>query len=73
MNILAWKDARERFRITVNTAKANEIVVRLSDNQKMVFKEVESGTFHYKLSSQMNSTKKNVISYSFFTLVEANK
>ena len=51
LNILAWKDVRERFRITADTSNANEIVVHLNNDKEMVFKEVESGLYLYQLRS----------------------
>ena len=62
LNILAWRDVRKRFRITADTACANEITVHLDGGRKMKFKEVESALYLYRLnkeSSNKNSKKKN--------------
>ena len=73
MNILAWKDVRRKFRITADTGVANEIVVHLSDEKKMIFSEVESGLFIYDLENNDKNNKTKVSAYSFLTLVSANK
>ena len=64
---------RERFHITADTDQANEIVVHLGEGKEMKFKEVESGLYLYSIKEKDNSTKQKVSSYSFLTLVTANK
>ena len=71
MNILSFKDVRERFRITVDTSLENAICVHLDDGGVLKFKEVESGL--YLLSSKNNLTNQKISAYSFLNLVKANK
>ena len=72
LNILAWRDVRERFRIAADTDQANEITVHMDDNKKMRFMEVDSGLYLYRIKSNDN-TKQKVSNYSFLTLVTVNK
>ena len=73
LNILSWRDVREKFRITADTAEGNKITVHLGGGKKMVFEEVESGLYLYRMNGKNNHSKKRVSSYSFLTLVETNK
>ena len=69
-NILFFKDARKRFRVTVDTAVDNAICVHLDDEKVMKSKEVESGLY---LLSSSNYTKKKVSASLYLTLVKVNK
>ena len=73
MNILAWSDVRRKFRITADTEEGNHIVVHLSETNKMIFKEAGSGLYVYDLKPKGKNNKSKVSSYSFLTLVSANK
>ena len=56
LNILDWKDARERYHITVDMVMiVNKVIVHLDDGRKMVFEEVNSGLYLY----WMNKESKN--------------
>ena len=66
-------DVWKKFRVTNDTEEANEIVVHLSDIQKMRFKEAESGLYVYELEDNNKHSKTKIRSYSFLTLVDANK
>ena len=71
LNILSFAEVRKKYRITMDTAEKNCIVVHLSDSRKMNFEEIRSGLYVWKPST--NTNKKNVSVYSFLTLVEHNK
>ena len=59
IKILAWKDVREKFRITADTAKANEITVHLGGDKKMVFEEMELGLYLFGLNKQSKDKDTN--------------
>ena len=70
LNILSFKDVRNKFRITVDTAIENTINVHISQNKVLRFEEVESGLYLLRSNKYI---KNKVSAYSFLTLVKANK
>ena len=71
INILAWSNVADRYRITSDTAKGRYISVHLSDDRKMNFVEVESGLYLFR--DRVHATTKNKMSgYSYLMLTEAN-
>ena len=75
IHILSWKDVRGKFRITADTDKGNVIVVHLGDGKTMVFEEVDSGLYLYRMNkaAKNDHSENRVSSYSFLTLVAANR
>ena len=70
LNILSFKDVRNKFRITVDTAIENTINVHISQDKVLRFEEVESGLYLLRSDKYI---KNKVSAYSFLTLVRANK
>ena len=73
MNILSIQDVRKKFRVTMDTVKANAIIIHLAEGKVMKFLETSNGLYVWKPCDGTNLNKKQVSLYSFFTLVEANK
>ena len=71
LNILSFTDARQRFRVTVDTAVESAVCVLVDDGKVLKFVEVESGL--YLLKTNSSDTKKKISAYYFFTLVKANQ
>ena len=65
LNILAWSDARKRFRITSDTGISNSIFAHLDDGKKMEFKEIQSGIYVLIPISESNVNNVKVSRYSF--------
>ena len=71
INILAFADVADKFRITSDTAKGRFITVHLSENRRMNFFEVESGLYLFR--DRMHTMTSNKLSgYSYLMLTEAN-
>ena len=81
LNILAWCDVSNHFRITTDLSVAHEIYVHIGDGAVVTFRQVETGLFLMDLESlavarsilKSPKPKDSVISYSYATLVSENK
>ena len=67
MNILAWRDVRRRFRITVDTDVDNGIHMHLKDGRNLDFMEVESGLYMFKAKNNVNKAKVSAYSTTTYT------
>ena len=70
INILAWCDVSNKFRITADTSKGKFITVHLSDERRMIFEEVESG-LHLFRNKVHHTTNNKISGYSYLMLTEA--
>ena len=71
INILAWADVANKYRITSDTAKGRFITVHLSENRRMNFVEVES-RLHLFRDRVQTLTNNKMSGYSYLMLTEAN-
>ena len=71
LNILSFKDVRQRFRVTVDTAVESAMCVHMDNGKILKFVEVESGLYLLKVINV--DTKQKISAYSFLTLVKANR
>ena len=63
LNILVWSDAREKFRITVDTSVGNTIIVHVGEGETIKLVEVGSG--FYLLHNPINITNKKLVTTRF--------
>ena len=61
VNILSFKDVRQRIKVTVDTLIESAMCVHMDDRKVLKFKEAESGI--YLLSSNKPQTKQKVSAY----------
>ena len=74
MNILSMRDVTKKFRVTLDTEVEKSINVHVSDERVVKFKEVGNGLYIWNPEDEETKlSNKKISSYSFLTLVEANK
>ena len=75
--ILAWKDLRKHFCITVDIDTANSINIHISEGKRMKFKEILSGLHIWNPLAvkigRVRSTSKYISVNSFIYLIVGNK
>jgi len=74
LNILSFSDVASKYRITIDTAKENSILVHINKEKVLKFRQVENGLFML-VNFKLNLTHSNysIDNYSFLTLVSENK
>ena len=70
-NILSFRDARKRFRVTIDTSIENAKCVHMDDRSVIKLREVESGL--YLLDNKNNISSNKFIAYSYLISGKANK
>ena len=70
INILAWCDVSNKFRITADTSEGKFITVHLSKERGMIFEEVKSGLYLFRNRAH-HITNNNISGYSYLMLTEA--
>ena len=70
INILAWSDVCDKYRITADTEVGKYITVHVSKQFKMIFEQVSSGLY---LFSHKQQYKHRISGYSFLTLTTGDK
>ena len=70
INILAWCNVSNKFRITADTSKGKYITVHLLDRRKMIFEEVSSGLYLFRNKAH-HETDKKISGYFYLMLTEA--
>ena len=71
INILAWCNVTNKFRITADTSVGKYITVHLSPERRMIFEEVRSGLYLFCNKAHISSYNK-ISSYSYLILTKAN-
>ena len=71
INILAWSDVREKFRITADTSLEQAIQVHLGNGEHIKFREFKSGL--YLKDIKETQQKLNIKHHNFVNLTTENK
>ena len=71
INILAWCDVTNKFRITADTSIGKYITVHLSAERKMIFEEVRSGLYLFRNKAHINNNNR-ISRFLYLMLTEAN-
>lgn len=72
LNILSFAEVKQRYRITMDTANDDSIIVHIHEGHTLEFSEVKTGL--YLLNRKcFNTINKKVTAYSHLSLVSSNK
>ena len=64
MNIFLFRDVRKRFRVTMDTAEEEAILVHLDNGKLLRFKEVKNGLYMWKPLRSVKQNSEKVTCYS---------
>ena len=72
-NIIAFRDTRKHFRITMDTEKKVAMMAHVAGYRIMCFVEVVTSIYIWKLEYNTNLIDKHISSTHFLNLASANK